>query len=189
MKKIKKILRIVFNRRALIILILLFQLGVFFLSIIGLSKNYAWVYVAFTLLSVVVVCVILNKRTNPAYKLAWIVPTLLMPVFGGIVYLIYSTQTSLKLFKKLTVKRLKDTERYLEQDNDILSEIERGIDTTNYSPYQRRVLGFISERLLDVWIETNKKTKIEVPVILLESQHWPKKIFNFIRRKFGGKKQ
>lgn len=124
MKKIKKILRIVFNRRALIILILLFQLGVFFLSIIGLSKNYAWVYVAFTLLSVVVVCVILNKRTNPAYKLAWIVPTLLMPVFGGIVYLIYSTQTSLKLFKKLTVKRLKDTERYLEQDNDILSEID-----------------------------------------------------------------
>lgn len=72
---------------------------------------------------------------------------------------------------------------------DILSEIERGIDTTNYSPYQRRVFGFISERLLDVWIETNKKTKIEVPVILLESQHWPKKIFNFIRRKFGGKKQ
>lgn len=72
---------------------------------------------------------------------------------------------------------------------DILDSLETNIDISQYSSYQKRVFGFVSERLLDVWIQTNNKSIAETHVVLLENQHWVKKIFNFLRRKFGGKKQ
>ena len=45
----------------------------------------------------------------------------------------------------------------------------------------------MSERLLDVWLETNGVRYTELPVVNLESQHWPKKILNFLKRKFARK--
>jgi cardiolipin synthase len=76
------------------------------------------------MLSAIVVYIILNKSTTPEYKLAWIVPTLVMPIFGGIVYLIYSNHTAIRLFKKLTVKRIKDTQKYLGQDQEVLEHVD-----------------------------------------------------------------
>ena len=67
---------------------------------------------------------------------------------------------------------------------DILFELERRLDISSYSPYDARVFGFVSERLLDVWLETVGIRFAELPVLHLESQHWPRKIANFLRRKF-----
>lgn len=67
---------------------------------------------------------------------------------------------------------------------DILFEVEKRLDISAYSDNDRRVFGFLGERLLDVWIETKGLRYTEVPMITLESQHWPKKIYNFLRRKF-----
>ena len=68
---------------------------------------------------------------------------------------------------------------------DILFELERRLDVSSYSPNDARVFGFVSERLLDVWIERNAVSFAEFPVRHLESQHWPRKIVAFLRRKFG----
>lgn len=39
---------------------------------------------------------------------------------------------------------------------DILFEVEKKIDISSYNDYQKRVFGFLSERLFNVWIEKNK---------------------------------
>ena len=75
-------------------------------------------------------------------------------------------------------------DRYCEWLFDILFELERRLDVSSYSPYDRRVFGFVGERLLDVWIRANGIPYAELPVLHTESQHWPRKIFNFLRRKF-----
>lgn len=67
---------------------------------------------------------------------------------------------------------------------DILFELEKRLDISAYSVYDARVFGFVSERLLDVWLETNRIAYRELPVHNLESQHWPRKIMSFLRRKF-----
>lgn len=67
---------------------------------------------------------------------------------------------------------------------DVLFELEGRLDISSYSPYDVRVFGFVSERLLDVWIMANGIRFAELPVLHLESQHWPRKIVNFLRRKF-----
>ena len=71
---------------------------------------------------------------------------------------------------------------------DILFELEEKLDISGYSPYDARVFGFISERLLDVWIEKNQPPLKTLPVINLEKQNWGRKIFHFLLRKVSAGK-
>lgn len=66
----------------------------------------------------------------------------------------------------------------------LLFELERCLDMTGWSNYEARVFGFVSELLLDVWIEKNQVSYAEQNVSFLEKQNWLKKGGAFLRRKF-----
>lgn len=68
----------------------------------------------------------------------------------------------------------------------ILFELERRLDISGYSANDARVFGFVSERLLDPWIEANGVPYVEMPVVNLEDQHWARKGTRFLKRKFTG---
>ena len=72
---------------------------------------------------------------------------------------------------------------------DILFKLEQRLDISAYSPYDARVFGFVAERLLDVWLETNQISYVEVPVCNMENQHWGQKILTFLKRKYLKKKE
>lgn len=78
-------------------------------------------------------------------------------------------------------------ERYCDWLFDVLFELEKRLDISNYSQNDRRVFGFVSERLLDVWIETNGIAYQNTPYVFLEKQNWFVKGGKFLRRKFGKK--
>lgn len=48
---------------------------------------------------------------------------------------------------------------------DVLFEFERRIDLKNYTNYQKRILGFVAERLLTVWFKHKALKCVELPVI------------------------
>lgn len=48
---------------------------------------------------------------------------------------------------------------------DLLFEFERRIDLNNYTDYQKRILGFVAERLLTVWFQKKQLNCVELPVI------------------------
>ncbi len=66
---------------------------------------------------------------------------------------------------------------------DILSEAEKRLDITGYTDNDRRVFGFLGERLLDVWMMTKGIRYREAGMITLEKQHWINKGMAFIQRK------
>ena len=66
----------------------------------------------------------------------------------------------------------------------LLFELEKRLNISQYDTYQARVYGFLAERLLDVWLETNHVPYIEQKVSFLEKQNWLKKGGKFIKRKF-----
>ncbi|MBQ5755068.1 MAG: DUF4422 domain-containing protein [Oscillospiraceae bacterium] len=70
---------------------------------------------------------------------------------------------------------------------DILFELEARLDISGYSQNDARVFGFVSERLLDVWLETRGYAYTEMPVVFTEKQNWLKKGGAFLKRKFVGK--
>ena len=67
---------------------------------------------------------------------------------------------------------------------DVLFELEKRLDISNYNKNDSRVFGFVSERMLDVWIETNGYKYKELPYVFMEKQNWIVKGGNFIKRKF-----
>ena len=70
----------------------------------------------------------------------------------------------------------------------LLSKLETSIDDTEYDEFQKRFIGRVGERLLDVWVEKNQISYRELPVINLEPVHWWKKGTAFLAAKFLGKK-
>lgn len=67
---------------------------------------------------------------------------------------------------------------------DILFELEKKLDISQYSSNNARVFGFVSERLLDVWIETTQFSYVNQPYLFMEKQNWFAKGISFIKRKF-----
>lgn len=68
----------------------------------------------------------------------------------------------------------------------VLRALEDRIDLSGYSENDRRVFGFLGERLLDVWIEKQGVEYAELPHVFMERQNWPVKIARFLRRKAAG---
>lgn len=67
---------------------------------------------------------------------------------------------------------------------DILFEMERRIDTTRLSPFEARLFGRVSERLLNVWVMQNRIPYRTIGCISMEPVHWRNKISGFLRAKF-----
>lgn len=70
---------------------------------------------------------------------------------------------------------------------DILFELENRVDISGWDNYESRIYGFVSELLLDVWIEKNQINYKEQNVSFMEKQNWIKKGGNFLKRKVFGR--
>lgn len=71
---------------------------------------------------------------------------------------------------------------------DVLQDLESRTDITKYNAVEARIYGYISELLLDVWLETKQYEYYEQNVAFLEAQNWLKKVGVFLKRKFIGTK-
>lgn len=78
-------------------------------------------------------------------------------------------------------------DEYCEWLFDILFELENRLDISSYNKNDARVFGFVSERLLDIWLETKRYTYKTMPYVFMESQNWVIKGWNFLKRKIGRK--
>ena len=83
-----KFLRRLFSRVVLVSLGIAIQLAWLFFIVFYLSAYYLPFAFALNLLSLAAVLFIINRPGNPQVKMAWIVPILVFPLFGGIIFLI-----------------------------------------------------------------------------------------------------
>ncbi len=96
-------------------------------------------------------------------------------------------RTSAHMFNMLIMKKeiLNDYCNWL---FDILFELEKRVDSSQYDTFHSRFYGRVSELLLDVWINKNGIKYEEVKVIDMQNVNWFKKVFSFLKAKFTGKK-
>lgn len=110
-----KFLRKVLSRMVLVSLAIAIQLGWLFFIVFYLSNDYLPVATFFNLISLVAVVYIINRPGNPQVKMAWIVPILVFPLFGGIIFF---TSGGKRPKRKLL--------RALDQSGEMLQPYRRG---------------------------------------------------------------
>ena len=85
---IKKLASILLQRRVIVALLILFQALALLTATVLFSGVYVYLYWTYVGLSLLAVLVIVSRQTDPGYKIAWIIPILLFPTFGWLVYLL-----------------------------------------------------------------------------------------------------
>lgn len=120
MKFLRKIL---FNRVAIIAFSIILQL-LFLLAMLAYLRDYSQLFYGVgILISILATLWIVYNDSNPAYKIAWIIPISLMPIFGGLFYLSFGgNQLSKK--EKARMKQIDEvTKEKLLKRPDIIEEI------------------------------------------------------------------
>ena len=132
---LKKILSLLFHRTVLVAITLLLQVGLLMAMVLRFSDYFVYFYLLCVAVSLLTVLHIIGKKSDPGYKIAWIVPILLVPVFGGLVYILCGgnglSQSARRKMEGLD-RRMVDC---LDKDKKAEELIPFGLDAVNQSRY------------------------------------------------------
>ena len=128
-KKVKQsggrvLFRLIFGRTMITVLLLLLQIlcliGIF--RMVGLSENLLTIS---NLLGMAAIIYIINSEENPAFKLAWVLPICLVPVFGIGFYLFIILNPGNRGLQKLLNRRKDETKPYLRTEYRVVEKLKK----------------------------------------------------------------
>ena len=136
------LLKLLFQRVTMVCISILGQLIVFLLMIWKFQEINEWIYAGLLVLSSIATLVIISKNTNPAYKIAWVIPILIFPVFGGLFYLMLGgNRLSSRQRKKMNSVE-GNARRHLPQNPEIQQNLEAASESASVqSKYIQTVAG------------------------------------------------
>jgi cardiolipin synthase len=100
----KKLSRVVLRRRVFVISLLLVQIAFFGFLVAGAgiySQYASWIL---EFLSIIVCVHVLNKHEKAAYKITWIFLIMLFPIFGGILYVFFYSQSNPRKLRRIIAR-------------------------------------------------------------------------------------
>ena len=130
------LLKRVVQRVILLVSSFILQIGVISFFLLKYSESFFDFYLASLALSIIIVFIIINNKSNPSYKIAWIVPVMIFPIFGGLFYLLYGgNKLSTREKLKMVIQNIEMTNS-LKQDDEIIKKIgDKSIYAKNQSEY------------------------------------------------------
>ena len=132
---LKKLASLIFHRTALIALLMLVQIGVLILMMVRFSNYFMYFYWGCVVLSLLVVLWIVSNGSDPGYKIAWIIPILLFPLFGGAVYLLVGGNRLSRRAREKMGGMNRTLAQVLEADRKAQALAVYGQDAVNQSAY------------------------------------------------------
>lgn len=123
-KKAKKgILNIVFSRASMVILLLVMQIAIFAMTITRLNAYANYIHIVFALLKIVSVIFIINSKSNPDFKITWILLIFLLPFFGTAFYVFMKIMPGTALIEKRLSDLNQETKQYMSQEKGTLQAL------------------------------------------------------------------
>lgn len=119
----RKLLKLMFSQITIVSFLLILQLLAMAASLMRISEYFVYFNIFLRLVSIVTVVIIINRHSNPSYKLAWVVPILMFPLFGGLFYLFITGQMHTKYYFFKLGEMEKSINRRYRQDSEVLGEI------------------------------------------------------------------
>lgn len=132
-------IRILFSRAVLVSAAILVQASALIIVILRFSSYFVYFYAICALLSIFAVFLIINSKSYPAYKLAWILLIVVFPIFGGLFYLILGGNRSSKRRKRKLQDIWVQMKHSLVQDPETLEQLrQESTSAANQSEYIER---------------------------------------------------
>lgn len=133
MKKLKFLIN---NGILITTALLVVQIVWLILFILKLSNYSIVINILFTLISLLIVLHIVVKDENASYKIAWIILIMALPLFGGLLYLIFGDKRPSKGMQILLDRAHKQTAELLDCKKEMLDELgkidKRAMGTFRY---------------------------------------------------------
>lgn len=87
----RKLLKFLTGRLFISLVLILLQLAVL-INIFGFAKNDAFWIQALSTLSIIMALVVVTRDLNPAYKIGWMLIFMIIPIYGGILYIFFGNR-------------------------------------------------------------------------------------------------
>lgn len=140
---IKKLSKLLTNRVFIVVLAILLQVMWMGILLWNLSSYSKYINFAVKVLSLILVLYLVNKRMNPAYKLAWTILILVMPVFGVLIYFLFGRSTIARKMEKQFEEFKLDANAHPKEDARIRAMLEEeSQEYSNQSAYIRDYAGY-----------------------------------------------
>ncbi|MEG1143380.1 MAG: cardiolipin synthase [Bacilli bacterium] len=122
--KIKTIF-IIILKITMFIFLLGLQLFLIYVCFAIFNKYIVWLVGGFAILTLIIIIYIINDNSNPMYKIAWLIPILVFPILGSVLYLYTNNEIMIKGIINKQRKVLKGSVSYAVLDNDVMGELDR----------------------------------------------------------------
>ncbi len=121
----KGILRILFSRMGMIVLLLLLQVGLLVALLLRFEKYIPHYMGAALVLNVVMVLYLINSRSNASVKVTWLVVMMVVPVFGALFYMFTQSDVGHRALLSRLDWVKDQTNRKVEQDQQIAVQLQQ----------------------------------------------------------------
>lgn len=135
----QKLIRKLFSRAILAGAAIFIQVFAIVIVIWKFSNYFVYFYAICTLLSVLAALWIVNGRSDHAYKIAWIIPIMVLPIFGGLFYIMFGGNKSSKKNKQKMQEIAEEMHSLLYQNPEIMKQLEQeNMSAANQAKYIER---------------------------------------------------
>ena len=196
------LLRVLFGKMGIVLLLLALQLVILFGIFLRFEQFLPHIYGGTTVFTVIMVLYLINSDMDPTAKITWMVLIMLLPVFGGLLYLFTEKEWGHRAMKK----RLKDSvaleQKELPQEQqtmDVLKQVDAGaanmcryVRSTGYYPvYQNTAVTYfpLGEMKFDRLMQEMEAAKqyIYLEYFIIEEGHmWGKMLDVLVRKAAEG---
>ena len=136
---LKKVRKIIYGRTLVVAAAFLIQFALLLGGFIFLSDYSFALYGFFLIISASVVIYLYNARGIPDFKLVWMLPIIVLPVVGALLYLYFTLQPGTRLIYKRLTDLSEETGKYVIQN----PEVKKRLRSTD--PQTAHLADYLSE--------------------------------------------
>ncbi|MBR5534439.1 MAG: cardiolipin synthase [Ruminiclostridium sp.] len=135
----KGLLKALFGRTGIIVLMLLIQIALLVVVYQRFSEYVPQLYTGMIVISVITVFYLLNRSIDPSAKITWLIIIAVVPIFGALLLIYTQMDVGHRTLKKAVARTIDSTRDSISQDPVIMAEItEDSPETAALAQYLSR---------------------------------------------------
>ena len=121
-----KLLKKVFSRTVVTALLIIIQVAWLAALLLRLGNSLPAIQTVLRILSLVAILFVIKSDMNPSYKIGWILLIAVLPILGGLMYVIFGNKRPTKYMREMLRAQLEKSAEYLGTQESITGELDGG---------------------------------------------------------------